>query len=213
MTSKRDSEKTIARILETAQKLFFEKGYDNTTMQDIIDYGFSKGSIYHHFKSKKEIFDHIMMGLEGQENQFKYYLELDDKTSLQRLRLLFLNRLNDYSKADLLSGAREMFNDPKIFGELYQMNMTHVLPRIEQFIIEGNTDGSMQCQSPFECAELITYFFSIWIGTMLYDVNISQLKSKIEFYQSLFKGLGVDLLDAELVECIIVYYKRITKVA
>lgn len=213
MTNKRDSKKTITRILDSSQNLFFEKGYDNTTMQDIIDCGFSKGSIYHHFESKKEIFDQIMLRLDGQDNQLDYYLKVDDKTSLQRLRLLFLNRLNDYHKADLLSGASHMFTDPKIFGELYLMNMTHISPKIEQFISQGNEDGSMQCESAVECSELITYFFSIWIGTLLYEVNNTQLERKVEFYQALFKNLGVDLLDDELKESIYIYYKRITKVA
>lgn len=38
---------------------FFWKGYDNTTIQDIVNEleGLSKGAIYHHFKSKEEIMD------------------------------------------------------------------------------------------------------------------------------------------------------------
>ena len=37
--------------------LFFEKGYDNTSIQDIIDGlgGLTKGAVYHHFKSKEDI--------------------------------------------------------------------------------------------------------------------------------------------------------------
>ena len=30
-------EKTVTLILDTAQKLFLEKGYEHTTIQDIID--------------------------------------------------------------------------------------------------------------------------------------------------------------------------------
>ena len=40
-----------------AQQLFLEKGYDNTTIQDIVDKlgGLTKGAVYHHFKSKEDI--------------------------------------------------------------------------------------------------------------------------------------------------------------
>ncbi|MFR3031797.1 MAG: TetR/AcrR family transcriptional regulator [Blautia sp.] len=52
-------EETVEKILEVSQRLFLEKGYDNTTIQDIVDNleGLSKGAIYHHFKSKEAIMD------------------------------------------------------------------------------------------------------------------------------------------------------------
>lgn len=43
-------------ILETAEKLFFEKGYSSATIDDILEIlGCSKGSLYHHFDSKQQI--------------------------------------------------------------------------------------------------------------------------------------------------------------
>ena len=30
-------EETVEKILDTAQRLFLEKGYDHTTIQDIVD--------------------------------------------------------------------------------------------------------------------------------------------------------------------------------
>jgi AcrR family transcriptional regulator len=47
-------------ILETARELFFVKGYQNTSVNDIIEKtGSSKGAFYHHFKSKDELLDTI----------------------------------------------------------------------------------------------------------------------------------------------------------
>ena len=48
-------EVTLNRILDTALDLFIEKGYEQTTIQDIVDQlgDLSKGAIYHHFKSKE----------------------------------------------------------------------------------------------------------------------------------------------------------------
>ena len=50
---------TEEKILDVAMRLFLEKGYDNTTIQDIVDGlgGLTKGAIYHHFKSKEEIIE------------------------------------------------------------------------------------------------------------------------------------------------------------
>ena len=45
-------EVTVEKILDAAQRLFLEKGYDNTTIQDIVNEldGLSKGAVYHQIK-------------------------------------------------------------------------------------------------------------------------------------------------------------------
>jgi len=49
-------ERTKRFILETAKRLFVEKGYFNTSMRDIArEVGVSTGALYHHFESKEEI--------------------------------------------------------------------------------------------------------------------------------------------------------------
>ena len=57
MARNKHPEETIKKILDAAQQLFTQKGYENTSIQDIIDQlgGLSKGAIYHHFRSKEEI--------------------------------------------------------------------------------------------------------------------------------------------------------------
>ena len=68
-------EVTVEKILDVAQQLFLEKGYDNTTIQDIVNElgGLTKGAIYHHFKSKEEIIKNI----EGFDKEI--YLDKVDK--------------------------------------------------------------------------------------------------------------------------------------
>ena len=51
---------TERRILDSARRLFAEKGYEKTSVQDILnDLGLSKGGLYHHFKSKEAILDRL----------------------------------------------------------------------------------------------------------------------------------------------------------
>lgn len=48
------------RIINSAHELFSEKGYDKTTVADIIEKaGSSKGGFYHHFRSKEEVIEAI----------------------------------------------------------------------------------------------------------------------------------------------------------
>ena len=47
-------------ILDTAEELFFEKGYVGTTIQDFLDrLDCSKGSFYHHFESKPQVLSEL----------------------------------------------------------------------------------------------------------------------------------------------------------
>lgn len=52
---------TKRRIFNTAIKLFSEKGYDNTNIEEITAVaGVAKGSLYYHFSKKEDIFDLII---------------------------------------------------------------------------------------------------------------------------------------------------------
>ena len=51
------SEETRARIIESAIKLFSNRGYDTASVDDICaEAGMSKGAFYHHFESKQALF-------------------------------------------------------------------------------------------------------------------------------------------------------------
>lgn len=50
---KKSSRNTMGKIVSAAWKLFYEQGYEDTTVEDIIKAsGTSKGSFYHYFDSK-----------------------------------------------------------------------------------------------------------------------------------------------------------------
>ncbi|MDR1616206.1 MAG: TetR/AcrR family transcriptional regulator, partial [Syntrophomonadaceae bacterium] len=61
MTRKNNSQQTIETIINVSAELFAKKGYEHTTMQDIVDgLGMSKGAIFYHFKSKDDILDAVV---------------------------------------------------------------------------------------------------------------------------------------------------------
>ena len=65
-------EVTVEKILEVSQRLFLTNGYDNTTIQDIVEElgGLTRGAIYHHFKSKEEIMDALTNKMFLEKNPF-----------------------------------------------------------------------------------------------------------------------------------------------
>jgi len=56
-----DGEQTKKRIMEKAKQLFVHKGYAAVTMNEVCEAAeVSKGSLYHHFPSKDELFLHVL---------------------------------------------------------------------------------------------------------------------------------------------------------
>ena len=81
-------EVTVEKILDVAQRLFLEKGYENTTIQDIVDElgGLTKGAVYHHFKSKEEIMDAVGDRMFSVNNPFEKVKKRSDLNGLEKLR-------------------------------------------------------------------------------------------------------------------------------
>ena len=83
--------KTKRRIFNTAVKIFSEKGYDNTSVEEITAVaGVAKGSLYYHFAKKEDIFDLL---LEEGINLLKNNIEIKTKnctTALEKIKAVIL---------------------------------------------------------------------------------------------------------------------------
>ena len=54
------AEATRGRLIEIAGSLFAERGYENTSIEDVLEQaGVSKGALYHHFPSKDVLFEAV----------------------------------------------------------------------------------------------------------------------------------------------------------
>ena len=81
-------EQTLEKILNVAQKLFMEKGFEQTTIQDIVDglEGMTRGAVYHHFKSKDEIMEALINRMFLEHNPFDVLRNRSDMNGLQKLK-------------------------------------------------------------------------------------------------------------------------------
>ena len=81
---------TQAKIVKAAWKLFYTQGYENTTIEEIVDEsGTSRGSFYHYFKGKDELLNTLAELFDSKYSELSEML--DDKESACE-KLLFLNR-------------------------------------------------------------------------------------------------------------------------
>lgn len=209
MTRKRDKERTRQLILDVSQELFLEKGYDNTSIQDIVDGlgGLTKGVIYHHFKSKDDIFYTIMEKLSTENNDKDFYGQWEGANGLEKLKNMMVNSLSDYKKMAIAYSARVILKSPRVIGEQYLENLKVVVPVIEKYIEEGIEDGSIKNNYPKELAETFCLLFNMWIGLHLTSYSKEEYINKFQFIKELFEGIGVPVVDEDVFEEAIKLYE------
>ena len=92
MARNKHPEETVNLILDAAFRLFLEKGYEHTSIQDIIGQlgGLSKGAIYHHFKSKEDILIAVTDRMTAASNQMLADIrDRKDLTGKEKLKTIF----------------------------------------------------------------------------------------------------------------------------
>ena len=193
-------EVTEERILEAAQRLFLEKGYDNTTIQDIVDQlgGLTKGAVYHHFKSKEEILNAVSDRMFFQNNPFEAVKRRKDLNGLEKLREAARLNQSDSSRVRLTAQMLPIKLDSRLLAELIQSNLHMLTPYYQELLEEGNRDGSLHTEYPRELAELLPFLTSVWLMPAVFPASKEEIRRKFAFLRDMLERLGVPLFDESL---------------
>ena len=200
MARNRNPEETRRKILEVSKELFLEKGFDNTSIQDIIDGlgGLTKGVIYHHFESKNEILQSII----SENNQKILNYNWRGEIGLEKIQNSLMDSFSNFEQQRLVYSASIMLRSPRLLGEQYLNLFSDFLPVIREKVFEGVKDNSIKTEYPKELADLIILTLNIWIGFQISIYSVEELKSKMNFIKLTFEGLGVQLITDEMMEII-----------
>lgn len=200
MARNRNSHETRKKILEVSKDLFLEKGFDNTSIQDIIDGlgGLTKGVIYHHFESKDEILQSIL----SENNQEILNYNWRGDTALEKIQNSLMDAFSDFEQQRLVYSASIKLRSPRLLGEQYLSLFSDFLPEIRERVYEGVEDESIKTEYPEELADLIILTLDVWIGFQISVFSVEELKRKMNFIKLTFEGLGVQLITDEMMEVI-----------
>lgn len=190
-------EVTVERILDVSQRLFLEKGYENTTIQDIVDElgGLTKGAVYHHFKSKEEIMDAVGDRMFFSNNPFEAVRGRTDLNGLQKLREAVRLNQSDEERVRLTAQSVPIAKSPRLLQEMIVSNRKVLTPYFLELIEEGNRDGSMHTDYPREIAELLPLLTSLWLLPSVFPASREQMKRKFLFLGEMLEKMGVPLMD------------------
>ena len=193
MARNKHPEVTVGKILEVSKRLFLEKGYDNTKIQDIADeLGMTKGAIYHHFESKEEIMNKLGETMFIHNNPFEIVKKRNDLNGLEKMKLAIkLNQSNE-QMVELTNQALPLLENPQILAKMFESNYQNLLPYWLELIQEGQEDGSIKTEQPKELAELFI-LTDLWMIPSLFPGNVDDIKNRYKFVTVMLGKMGLPL--------------------
>ncbi len=202
----KEYDERLKELLDSAQQLFFEKGYQKTSVNDIIEeVGVAKGTFYHYFKTKSDLLDKLV-------ERFTAGIHVETKKLAERTDLNALEKMNEFFALGRNFKARNIELMKLLLKALYNeenLVMRHrmirnriklTLPEFVKIIDQGIKEGVFNVTNSRELAELI-YYLGININELAGELmltlsenpeNIDIIEGKIKAYESsIEKILGV----------------------
>ena len=159
-------------LMVAAQQLFYTKGYENTSVNDIIQaVGVSKGAFYHHFDSKTAVLEAIVTQIAEQVVANMQTIIADETLSAIPKWQKVIQISNNWKierKAEMLETSRLVHMDEnillahKIRTETLK-GMAHEMARI---VAQGVDEGVFDVEYIFETAEIMMVNISTLGETM-----------------------------------------------
>ena len=182
--------KTKRKIFETSMKLFAEKGYDATSIEDITaTVGVAKGTLYYHFSSKEEIFNFLVEeGIKLLQNS------VDIKTAkfpnyIDKLKAIVLIQIKIVVKyEDLITILLSQFWGNESRNQMCKENILSYISKIE-----GIEKGQIKKGNPQAIASEI---YGLICSSLVYKARskeeIDIIKLYKEFENTIIEGLKIN---------------------
>ena len=204
MARNRHPEETVNLILDVAFRLFMEKGYEHTSIQDIINDlgGLSKGAIYHHFKSKEDILIAVTDRMTAGSNQMLAVIrDRSDLSGKEKLKTIFWESISRPVQDDIFTVAPDFHNNPKLLFSLLHDTIDNAAPNdILPIIRQGISDGSIKTDYPEQLAELILLAANVWMNPMIFDSSEEESYRKFMVFRQMLESFGLDIVNSEMLE-------------
>lgn len=170
---RKDHDSRLTEILDESEKLFFIKGYEETTVNDILDaVGIGKGTFYHYFKSKEEVMDAITDRMVGLIVEKISVIANDSSQSAHdrmKLMLMYMN-INDGANRPIIEEIHKPSN-AKMHGKVCTKIEEVISPILAKVVEEGVAEGVYHTDYPLETIEgmIILSNYMVGIATPLLD--------------------------------------------
>lgn len=200
---------TKNKILNAASMLFLEKGYEETTMQDIMESsGVSKGAIYHYFVSKQEIISFMIK--DAQKHINTRFLEIADDNSLsveEKIKAV-ITYFMENREQNILIANKWIDKVPYALVDTIRNANKYIAPQIAKIIKQGTQNGNFQCNYPDELAEVLIQLFDVWLDPVITERTLVETVNRLKFIFHLLDCIGIPLFSKENITVILSLFEK-----
>lgn len=169
---RKNSRNTKGRIISAAWKLFYEQGYEDTTVEDIVyESETSKGSFYHYFDGKDALLGTLAYVFDEKYEQLMQVMnpDLDAMEKLIYLNHELFAMIDGSISIDLL--ARLLSTQLLARGEKHLLDRSRTYFKLlRQIIGEGQKQGQLRGD---RTVNEIVKAYAMWERALLYDWCLS----------------------------------------
>lgn len=139
----KDAEERRQELLDTARRLFIEKGYEKTSVNDILQaVGIAKGTFYYYFTSKEEVLEAMILDVVKQGTErAKVILEEKSIPVLMRIVMALQAQTSDFEGSKMIHDEMTKPENAKL-DQIYLRTMVRelsavLLPPVKEAISQG----------------------------------------------------------------------------
>lgn len=169
---KKNTRNTRGRIISAAWKLFYEQGYEDTTVEDIVfESETSKGSFYHYFEGKDALLGTLAYVFDEKYEELRDTMapELDAMEKLVYLNHELFAMIDSSISVDLL--ARLLSTQLLARGEKHLLDRNRTYFKLLRRIIqEGQQAGQLRAD---KTVNEIVKAYALWERALMYDWCLS----------------------------------------
>lgn len=169
-------------IIDTAQQLFHEKGYQHTAISDIVKHiGVAQGTFYYYFKSKEEVAEAVInRHLTHILEPFKKIAESSVGTAYEKMKLMLKKELSEAKDhEDVFQYLHH--EDNAILHQRLIVKMVRVFSPLLAVIFEqGVSEGDFVIQDPNSTAEFFLTGLQFWLDEALFQWTAAERHTRIE---------------------------------
>lgn len=166
----KEPEERRNEIINTAENLFFSKGYIKTTINDILnEIGIAKGTFYYYFKSKEEVMDAIIMKIVNNDVTIAKKIAHDSKIpTIDKLFQILLAQKpkNNVNKSQMIEQFH-LAENAEMHQKSLVLTIKYLAPTLTEVVNQGIEENIFVTDYPKETVE-----FLIVSSIMLFDKGL-----------------------------------------
>jgi AcrR family transcriptional regulator len=145
-------------LIDTAERLFLERGYEHTAISDIVkELNIAQGTLYYYFRSKEDILEAVVEKsiavLEQKIIEIASDEGLDEPVRLNaavNAILGFISQRNDF-----IDFIHQDIN-AVMHAKLEKATVERIVPILSRLVVQGDENGRMHVENPRETIELLS---------------------------------------------------------